>query len=62
MEGTLWRQKKIEKSRTMLKKIEKGTFTLIQFCRLRLKSKKPKGRTLWNNLDAFLGIRLASFI
>ena len=45
--GTLWRQKKFEKSHTESKKNQKGgPFSPAGFCRLRLKSKKPNGDPL----------------
>ena len=45
--GTFWRQKRFqEKVAQCRKKPKRGPFTLIRFCRLRLKSKKPKGDPL----------------
>ena len=58
-EGTLWGHLKfLEKKSHSAEKIERGT---VRFCRLRLKSKKARGGTLWNNLDAFPGYSFSFF-
>ena len=52
--GTLERHKNVrERVAQCRKKSKGGPFSPVRFCRLRLKIKKLKGVSLWNNLVAF---------